>query len=75
MIEESKHRGPWTTFRELEFLDGLGKHRPMHMRPRPPIDRRILLRKYMETMHLRVKWGAADPGEIISYLRKELGDG
>ena len=67
-------RGVWTTFREIEFLEGLGKHRPVKDRPRDWWSRGKLLRKYRATMHKRVDWGVIDPYEVVAYIAQELAE-
>ena len=61
---------PWTTHMELTFLERLGDYAP---KGRPRIaPRRILLKKYLDTMHLRYDWGAIDYGEVRRYIIQQL---
>lgn len=55
---DRKAEGFWNTGREIKWLDSLGN-----------MD---LLRKYLNTMHKRSRWGGIDPFEVEDWLRKKL---
>ena len=62
----------WTTQREIEWLKGLGAYQMLGHGPGILRDQRTLLHKYLNSMHLRYKWGAIDPLEVECWIRRRL---
>lgn len=58
---------PWTTQHEIQFLKNLGKKlsRPGQI---------SMLRKYMQVISARKKWGAIDLEVVRAYLLLEIGE-
>lgn len=59
----------WGDDRELDFLRHLGSWSPQTV-PNKRSNRKQLIRKYYNTMHLRCDWGDVDPNKVRSYLRE-----
>ena len=64
----------WSTFREIEFLEGLGRWRPKNVRPRDWLGRGLLLRAYRDNLPSRELWANIDKAEVEAYIEEELAE-
>ena len=67
-----KH-GPYTTYREIVFLDGLGRWARHAGNPQgTTLSRRELLWNYYSTLEKRALWGHIDPEEVMDHVQRLL---
>jgi hypothetical protein len=66
-----KFQGTWTTEKELDFLDTLGRE-DYKIPGKIPRSRLELLRLYKRAMRLRREWCGIEPETIQQYLDNQL---
>lgn len=53
---------------EMSFLENLGTYRENGV----PLERKVLLKNYIDSTNLREKWGHIDKASVIEYAKKLL---
>lgn len=59
----------WSTNDEMRFLDNIGNF----SNPPSPLPRKVLLKKYADSMEIRHNWDNIDKVIVEEYLAKETG--